>query len=922
MNNNNNDDDMFELDLEEDLSVIPSNNSNSFIDIDEIDLEIDEISKVTSEDIDDSEFIEELDLEFDDVEITLDDVKAITSENTETLDLEEIDLELDEDKPSDEVMVKPTPKKPLSKKELETMITKSYNTSIKPIVEFSSNVINKLSIVVDIDSENNGSVKNSDAILNSVKLPHNITNLQAVSILKELTERSDINGNVDEESLADYCCNYILETNNSLVKASIIDFIRELSKQLFIASRSRIEYDSIKNGKVIKLMNLLFSDRKFLRSMPNSDEYKIAFVDFIELGKDSFSYVCPSCNQKHTTESNLINCIRVNDLPSVLIYPILCRECKLILLLKPRVISAIHSKFMPYITDPAFARKSLGNISLYVPSNIEVASVLGDMCQVVEDVSEDSSESVDIDWDNYRKSFMDMQELYYKNSLDSGSVGVKNLAKIIAAQSNDYSDLKYNAVSTLINEFRNSRINRVINQESIYRNQIPSWYSSVFDEVWSQMSIDIPCDNRKSIESVREAYDKYLKELPGTETRFDNVVEKIISSAELFANIPISNTSLTDEDKQDFLSNPKLAKAIDLISDLMILSHCSEDFMRFYRPRKFDGIREVSVDGEFKNLYKKLTDLRYEDKLQDTIGKFQKFMDNSINNHRILGGSNKESVSIFSDMKFSANFINKYEFVTEIVNMLKYLLSGDYFEAQICKHKLYENNLELVNSLEGPKFKPLKDLIISMPCFSSGVTKFEYYFGNGDYTDEEKNLLLDCRDRKKFVPLTLEGNTFKDKLAYYNSLEFSDVPTKVFKDMDDFVDSNMVEILAYSYLDYKSNYKDSITTYYISQDMLLGLSKCNLNILADVLYVNKEILSIYMSEEYDLSGKEFDMSRLIKFIYFRSLNTQSIVDTVYDSESDFRKEMLSDRESILNESRINENIAKVVDTFFNKLERE
>lgn len=914
-------DDMFELDLEEDLSVNVGNVPNNVIDTEEIDLEIDEISELTLEDIDNSEFIEELDLDVEDVEITLDDVKVITGENADTLDLEELDLEVDEDEVSGSLEVKETPKKPLSRKELEAMITKSYNTSIKPIVEFSSNVINKLSIVVDIDSENNGSVRNSDDILNSVKIPNNITRFQAVAILKEVTEKSDSKGNVDEESLADYCCTYILENRNSLIKASTIDFIKELSKQLFIASRSRAEYDSIKNGKVIKLMNLLFNDRKFLRNMPNGDEYKIAFVDSIELGKDSFSYVCPNCGKKHTTESSLVNCIRVNDLPSVLIYPILCRDCKLMLLLKPKVISAIHSRFMPYITDPAFARNSLGSISLYVPSNLEVADVLGEMCQIVEDVHEESSESIDIDWDSYRKSFMDMQELYYKDSLDSGVVGVKNLAKIIAAQSNDYSDLKYNAVATLINEFRNSRVNRFINQESIYHSKIPSWYSSVFDDVWSQISLDVSCDNRKSKESVKEGYNRYLEELPNIESRFNEVVDSLLRNAELFANIPISNTSLTAEDRQDFLSNPKLANTIDLISDLMILSHCSEDFMKFYRPRKFDGVREVSVDGEFKNLYKKLTDLRYESKLQDNIEKLQKFMDNSITSNRNQSGFNVKDINIFRRMSFSAKFINNYEFVTEIVNMLKYLLSGDYFEAQVCKHKLYKNNLDLVNSLDGPKFKPLKEIILNMPCFKDGMTRFEYYFGNDDYTDEEKALLLDCRDRKKFVPLTLEGDSFKDKLAYYNSIEFSDTPIKSFTDMDDFVDRYLVEILAYSYLDYKSNYKDSITTFYIGQDLLLGLAKCDLKDLADVLYVNKEILSIYMSDEYDLSGEEFDMSRLIKFIYFRSLNTQSIVETVYENESDFHKELLSDRESILNESRVNENVAKVVDTFLNKFER-
>lgn len=668
-------------------------------------------------------------------------------------------------------------------------------------------------------------------------------------------------------------------------------YIQDVIRNRERVDRNRKMIDHSSSVRVKSFVTTLLSNQRdaLPYNLPQIAEKKQMIVDKLRYENGHLVYTCANCKHEINYYDELISFMRAGTICTV-VSPLTCPDCDTVNVISNKHISKLNKIVLPQLQSltRGLEVRGVDNAIIYYPSYEELSEAMPDLFSYTLAEPEPEKE-VYVDWEQMKKDFRDKLELIYDSKIVSGeeAIGIRNLAKIIASQSDDYEELKGKALASLIQELKSSELN-ILSEEFRLLTSIPIWYRPRRDEYVSTISKIIGSDcidehNNVNYEMYHKDFDDYEADINGYASLREQYINHLRDYALLFGNTTISNISLTENDKANFLSDSRLASVLDYISDLMILTHLGENYLQFFRPRQFKGNvsrANASYDARLRNI-KSPDNI---DKLASNVAKFVEFFS-------LLACP--DNAFRLSPSLFMLNSIHGGDFLEDIYKFAKTLLNKDYYEAIKLKAMIIDKHSETLGRLlKQSPYDVITLLISDLPDRDVSCSKYDYYFSDKTLTEEQKNKIVSLYSQKKLIPLELKGDTFEEKYEYYRNLEdFSSVDIYKDKQFEEFVMDNYALLVGIKLLGSNLNYDDYVT-HTLARDFLFTIANLTLEEISRVLFINKEICSLYLTSDLDLGNCEFDYGKIIVFLYFKSPNVMSTLSTD-------RVEVMSDDDSVL-----------------------
>ena len=879
----------------------------------------------------------ELELEDLDIEPSVDDVMEIdfdddlVLEPDEDLDME-IDLELDLELEDDSSTVQ----------EDNALIIKSRTDSLQVRTEKSIKAFENM-------SKSNGEVATviSNAIERSFSIPEEN---KSISIIKNL-----IKGH-----------NYGFDTKLLLDVIKNIPNIDRTSRETLKESLDRIGIDSSITNSVFNLMKLnnfldaadnalkfaasdeldvrrrnfstqftgsllsLFSDN-FLKNSKKATngEYRTDLLNQIRLTPDKVYYTCPECGKEYELDSPLVAYVYSSSSVKRICAYMVCDDCGIILTptvkdleKMDRFVHNLSSQTSNSFTGKNTQFNELSACELYVPSNYDVATAMGDIAVFDDSVDESGmdDDKVFVDWNLLANNFMKMQEMFYRG-MRSGfgeSLGIRGVARILAEQSNDYLELKDRALATLISELKSLGLND-LSEFYCNQNRIPLYYGDSLKENCFGLLNLVPTSvtekrlrTPQGFEEFEKDYRSYCDEENSnpSENRRRELVEQLHRWKISFANLPISpSISLEDEDYQDYLSYEPLAKILDEITDYMIINSCAESYFDYFRPRTASNKKGKNrLDSSYNSRKKRLMDAEDRGSIVGYLIKFTEYF----------------KTAAVSQTDFVLYYASNTELFDRISSYCDDLLQCDFYSANREREIILSKfGGDIDNLCDCDRYAMVENIIKGFTPLDTDVSEFDFYFGDvpgsEDFTENQKEVLLEIRKKKLFVPKEFKGDSTSDKLDYYENLEMpSEMKMPNIKGYLDFVFSNRVAIKGLSLINGRLEFKNS-RSYFVGRDLFIAMSRMDLKTFTEFLDLNSEICKFYLDLSFSYVKTDFDYSRLIRVVPFDDLNVRNLQTDSLMNEDDFMKQMSVYYDYLMDEGKKGDLIKNIVESFLSKI---
>lgn len=675
------------------------------------------------------------------------------------------------------------------------------------------------------------------------------------------------------------------------------------------------------NNTTMRFCSSMFKDQEFASPamLYKLSENETELVEKIILGNKDITFTCGVCGCETKIPGYVASLVKTPEIVPI-ITPLLCTNCDTVNLIPHKSIKKLVSSLREKVNNiPRSADvKDLDDTIIYYPTNAELQLAIPELFEFCNTPIEKDEVDV-LDWKSLCESYMKNLEIIHeckKNSIE-GQVGIKNLVKILSSQANDYSEIKENAIASLIQELKNSPMYII---SETYKNMIsiPTYYSDRIDKysdlIARSIASDCISEKVKGTEEIDlKILHKDFKKFEEYVDRYKSIRDRYIKTLDnykyLYSNIPISSLKLTKEDVEDYLSDDKLYRVIDEVSDLMIIANIGENYIKYFRPRKTkfgEPVRDASYDIRFRSI----SNVNKLDKMSKSLIKYCEFFTDRID----------KPVSLLNTENFILNFSTDYNFYSLISKFSKTLLIGDYYESMKVRTELIVRHKDELNLMShNDKYSMIVSIILQCPIIEIPDNKYDFYFKDYGFSDLEKSTIIDLYNKKKIAPLELIGETFSEKCKYYTDLiNFNNVKIFNIGEIDDFIEVNTAILLGMSHLDSSINFDDFLT-YSLSRDFLSSLSILSLEDLCDSLFINKDICGMYLSEEYSIPHGEFDISKLIIYLPFIDIGVSTELYDDKNSIDDLRAILDSDKEVMLEEAKGLEIPTRIIKSFFNEV---
>lgn len=364
------------------------------------------------------------------------------------------------------------------------------------------------------------------------------------------------------------------------------------------------------------------------------------------------------------------------------------------------------------------------------------------------------------------------------------------VSKLMAcAVSKDYNLLKSNAINSLIYHFERTVYGQYLKSspklylEGLYKSKgivnvlrkMDESHSRILlkDIVVAFKSYDIDVDTSLEGESLYEHLDTLFESLVPKIKEFETLRDYYISKVEnkhlQLSTLYIGNFSVDKNIITDYITNPEVARLVDLISDTMVISSVAEDYYYLL----FSGLNDKDIS-----------------KLKDFVGTssayFKKIADYVVKNRivtgmtspRVLDSINFDEYSVlpYPDLDLSSVlrlypklqiYLNKDEYRT-IGILVEILSKFDYDEEKdiaLKEHKL--NNFKVFKDIWRIKGK-LNDIIGKYDSDECG--RLLYYFGDLFTEEEIRNANVDYDGDISVIYKKEENETFESYMELYSNV--------------------------------------------------------------------------------------------------------------------------------------------------------
>lgn len=809
----------------------------------------------------------------------------------ENKDIEDIDTEeFDEDDSysdvvalSDEFMLTPQLNKPVTGELTVADETGKSATRAKLISDSSSLAIDSNIASVKAIMAKTFDAPVADNTRNTEELIRKVFSIEAPKFIDLNCKgkiKSIVDATYDEEFDYDYAMGLFLNKDvpipehirkdvNSTEFTGFHNYVREVHSMISRDRYTKNIDDNVKtqNNEIIyeAIVDGFACIHKNLKAMIGGT-YNI--IDNVTYTNSSCKFTCGGCKEVNDTSSNIISFVysanserRKGTIP--LIAPQICNHCGTYNVLPRKGVTKLLGLVKDKMEGSILATNNrLVDIQIYQPSRLELVECFPDLFDFFEDAKV-SSKELTVDWGSIRDKFLESIKLIHLNKSNVSAhenVDIRGLAKILATQCDDYSELKSKAFSSIIQELETSKLSMLSRSYSDGL-EVPCYYTNhreQYIEGLSSMINSIAFNHNTkeyNLDLFNEHFDKYCKFVSDYSSIRERFIGELYTNSYIMSTLPISNVRLTGEMQYNYLSDKDLFKVLDYITDLMIISHTCEDFMKSFRPRNpktTEPSRNHSYDKRFsniKNINKEKPAIVY-------IQKYYEFFEDMINS--------TYKTSVHLPCENHTNTISyDYKFFNLLGKFSRAFLDQDYFDMINIKNELTTSEYETFNKMASNNmWSHVYEMIMELPNEHINVPKGEYYFGKG-FNLQEYRKLIELFYQKRFIPKVLEGETFIEKYNYYKNLEHSfDIDVKENKSLEEYIDKYYTTSLALRNVDNSICY-DNILLYYFSKDFLLSLVGLNLSQLCTVLYLNKEIAGLYLSSEYENSNNDYNPKHLI-----------------------------------------------------------
>lgn len=823
----------------------------------------------------------------DDDELSYDDdlgFTNLTDDDDDDNDVQELTLESGDDKS----LVKASSNNKLISEITDSnskkLIEHSFNEIAKGFNSVTSNISMKVTRNLNFHKG-----KKLQSFTNSMEksLPDFVDSQLFLSIRKDLTH---FDGTFESAKriLENSSKNIPGSSSNILTAQVFFDTLKKCEEYKKLDLIDDNENEEKRNRAVGNRLDSLFTKqgdiKEFLLEL--GKEHKSCIVRHVTNLVNGFSFKC-KCGHVTKMDGRLFSVVSLGGF-NVIEKPMICEECGLLNVVPKAVVSKIRREGIKFFNNFDYVKskkkKSESNsddedVAVYYPPFKLLEEMEPNVFSSVESINVEEETKV-FDKNRFAKEFLSRID-YYKtlmNNRTQDSLGVKGLAKVLSSISNDYEDLKESAIYSLCQFFRTSRLN--ILSESNYQSIIAySYYDDDFEKYCDSIIGELNTKNldlkTATMEDKRQCYNEYLEECNELRKSRDRYINDMVDNAQLSTySIPFINGRLNERDRDDFLTYEPLRKAMDYLSDVLIVSHLSESFLTNLKIRDEYG----NNDRTLQTLFRKIRDVNNSDVPKD----LQKFID------YFKDRVSKDGMLNLRVLDLLLTCCGDHSFLLEVANIFSYVLNSDYYEASKKTIEVFRDFSKEINSLGiNGIYKPIVETLTELPLIDvTNIDRFSYYFGeNLNYTPEQKDKMLEIFNIRKYV-IKLDGNNFEEDYNKYNNSTSADSIT-IDDKFDEFISKNTVILEAFK----KSSIFKDYVMYSLGRDLLFAMKEVTPSVFAQTFCLNSNIVKMYLDEEFSLPSGESSLKYIAKSLVYPLDSLESIKNDDDVTIDDFANEL-------------------------------
>jgi len=739
----------------------------------------------------------------------------------------------------------------------------------------------------------------------------------------------------------------------------LVNYMIECSKSRLKHNRAILQLNNEKENIISKYSKFLYSKLPTLSALNeikgignNLESGNIPITEFtftprVEITNNGYNITCGKCGKVINTKYPILGISYVNEFVA-LINPCMCDNCKSYNIIKDYLAESIRdatATLYPKVKkdyDKVAARKNSRNSSndvfnpdkhnLLIPS-VKILCEQPQSVFVDERVSSESEVIIDLDWEKLKTNHMKMIEVFYRKSKSKQfeeHLGVKGIAKIISGTTTGYKLAKKRAIASLLHQL--STVNLVeLTQSYIQgKNLLPRLYKDRELEFYRELSCNINSEKFISDEGEllnKELYlnkiDKFFAECEKLPNKRDILINTLLKYEDLFARVPLNSNQILDNDKEEFLSYEPLSKAIDRISDLMIIYNNCKLFINRFNPHKLsETTGNTDRDISYRMRYSNIMNPGEVSEFPICIRKYiEWFSIKFCNLLEIKEGQLPDKIGNFINiMNYPGMFMNDSDLLSDIAAMAENLCVGKYYSAIKLRNSIIQNR-ESFNNLN-PDFitdylKDIYDLIMNLPIVNDDKSKFDFYFGECNFkfelTEQEKESLVNLYVKKRFIPKTFQSEDFTGIFAEYDVMVDSEHRINTLNIFDEFVKENIVLLESLRHF-YSTKDTNSVSVFY---SLLKNLDKCNLNNFVKCFELNKDLTQLYLYEDFNYGGVTYERGKLFRNLLFKNSDISNIIiKDELETDDTLRLDLAPYKEDIKVEYEDNEEASEIIKDFF------
>lgn len=646
------------------------------------------------------------------------------------------------------------------------------------------------------------------------------------------------------------------------------NYIKQVKQADFARARDISERDSKNRSQVLALVQDLLDKQApaLPQNMLDFDESECSILAEAEITPSDVTFTCSSCGAK-TVFNGILLSVLCSDKLTPIVTPLKCSSCGHYHILPKSGVSTLMHNLKKTKAKELLNNTSFENISLYTPPIDNLVEAFPEIISFRSTYHE-SKFKIEVNWESLVRDFIESEALYASDALaasDCGSLGFHNLAKIVGNQGNCYSLVKENALASLIlclqgTGFTKFTASNLFADELLYSYK---GHEAFYPQVGEKLDL-LP-------EEFDEHFAEFCKMVEERPRQRDLMVKQLEENKFYLANIPIVDYVLQDEHIAEFLSYEPLKRVLEDIADLMIIASGGENILSNLKHVKYKNNSLVERDASYDSRFRQLCKIKKQNFLDSQLQKFLEYFQETLD------------VS-FSSNDFFASYSIDYNFLSIVSRFADTLLQGDYYQAEILRTSIRNDFKHVLKSLaESEKFQLVVDLVNEMPRVDVAQPRFSYYFPEEtEMTKSEREIILGIQEKKRVTPARLIGNTFKEKVAYYNSYNVSRT-NPVFEDapLDAFVAAHLIQLVAMAHLDADLHFED-LTIYLVGRDLLFSLAEKPLDVVVKCLCLDRSICNSFIdSPEFEYPSKSIDVSKFITSVCFTEQSFSDLFRTEF-----------------------------------------